>query len=343
MDVLVILWSASVFAAVSFFAAGLATHAAMARRRAAPEVGASEAVDDARAREQHAHRRAAELESTMARVQEELRMQSERVRLASDELERTRAAAQRSEAELAKLRTTAAAADHRVTTAETRASAAETRASAAETRASAADGRASAAETRASAAEGRIAAAESRAVHAENRATVLEKKIAATELELGGMKERIAALDTELAIARPAKPKPAPARRAVVTELHGDTVESSLAARLGTFADECGYEVVVLSDAQGLLLAGVGDEQVQGTIAALSSVARELTTRAAEFVELRPKLIEVTDETGRSLRIRLFQWEQEPIALASFGMGHTEPTAEEETVITVFPSLMEAS
>jgi hypothetical protein len=159
------------------------------------------------------------------------------------------------------------------------------------------------------------------------------------------MKERVAALDRELADKRPKKrPRPpAVARRAVVTELRGDTVESSLAARLGTFADECGYEVVVLSDAQGLLLAGVGDEQVQGTIAALSSVARELTTRAAEFVELRPKLIEVTDDAGRTLRIRLFTWEQEPIALASFGMGHTEPTEEEETVITVFPSLMEAS
>jgi hypothetical protein len=100
---------------------------------------------------------------------------------------------------------------------------------------------------------------------------------------------------------------------------------------------------VVLSDAQGLLLAGVGDNEIQGTIAALSSVARELTTRAAEFVELRPKLIEVTDDAGRTLRIRLFQWEQEPIALASFGIGHGEPTREEETVITVFPTLMAAS
>jgi hypothetical protein len=329
MDVLVILWSASVFAAVSFFAAGLATHAAVARRRAATTGGWNEGLDDSRAREQHARMRAAELDATVTRVQEELRMESGRAHMLGEELRL--------------LRETAAAKDGRAKEAEARASAAETRASAAESHATAADTRASAAETRAAGAESRIAAAERRAVHAENRATVLEKKSAATELELDGLKQRVAALDAELATARPIKPKRTRPPGAVVTELHGDTVESSLAARLGTFADECGYEVVVLSDAQGLLLAGVGDEQVQGTIAALSSVARELTTRAAEFVELRPKLIEVTDDVGRTLRIRLFQWEQEPIALASFGMGHTEPTAEEETVITVFPSLMEAS
>jgi hypothetical protein len=336
MDVLVILWSASVFAAVSFFAAGLATHAAVARRRAATTGGWNEGLDDSRGREQHARMRAAELDATVTRVQEELRMESGRAHLLGEELRllRETAAAKDSRAKEAEARASAA---------ETRASAAETRASAAESHATAADTRASAAETRAAGAESRIAAAERRAVHAENRATVLEKKSAATELELDGLKQRVAALDAELATARPVKPKRTRPPGAVVTELHGDTVESSLAARLGTFADECGYEVVVLSDAQGLLLAGVGDEQVQGTIAALSSVARELTTRAAEFVELRPKLIEVTDDVGRTLRIRLFQWEQEPIALASFGMGHTEPTAEEETVITVFPSLMEAS
>jgi hypothetical protein len=176
---------------------------------------------------------------------------------------------------------------------------------------------------------------------------LLDKRAVAAELELANTKEAVAALQGELAKAHAARPTKASTsdrtRAATITDIRGDTVESSLSARLGTFAHECGYEVVVLSDAQGLLLAGVGDEQVQGTIAALSSVARELTTRAAEFVELRPKLIEVTDDGGRTLRIRLFQWEQEPIALASFGTGHTEPTQEEETVITVFPTLMAAS
>ncbi len=320
MDVLVLLWSASVFAAISFFAAGLATHAAVVRRRPAPVVG-----DDshARAREHAAQARIAELETGLARV--------------NDDAARVRAA-------LVGAERNATAADGRAATAEQRASTFEQRAAAAEQRATVAEQRATTAEQRATTAEQRATTAEQRATTAERRAITAEQRATTADGALATATARIAALDAELVAKTPVrKPLPVRARPPSAANRQDDTVEGSLAARLGTFADECGYEVVVLSDAQGLLLAGVGDNEVQGTIAALSSVARELTTRAAEFVELRPKLIEVTDDAGRTLRIRLFQWEQEPIALASFGVGQIEPTQEEETVITVFPTLMAAS
>jgi hypothetical protein len=289
MGVLVTLWLASLFAAICFFVAGLATHSAVARRRS--RTGGTEA-------------RCVELEHALTRANDSLRGEVVRAGSIADELRTLQLASQSlvPASEVEALRNQLAEAQRRV----------------------AAD-----------------AAAQRRAlVSAEVRARKIE-----TELEAA--RARVTAMGSELASARAARPvaptptaKKATSRPRPVAKAGGDTVELNLAAQLGSLASECGYDVVVLSDAQGLLLAGVGDEQTQGTIAALSSVARELTTRAAEFVELRPKLIEVTDDGGRTLRIRLFQWEQEPIALASFGVGHTEPTREEDTLITGFPAVM---
>jgi hypothetical protein len=303
-DVLLTLWVASVAAAICFFAAGVATHSAIARRRMATRaVDDAAPVVDTQARTERAEARCAELEHALAHATESLRGESARAQSIGDELRTLQAAAQSlvPAGVVEALRHQLAEAQRRV----------------------AAD-----------------AAAQRRSlVSAEARA----KKI---ETELEAARARITTMSSELDAARAAKlpartsaPKRSPARPRP-TAAAKDTVELNLNAQLGSLASECGYDVVVLSDAQGLLLAGVGDEQTQGTIAALSSVARELTTRAAEFVELRPKLIEVTGDGGRSLRIRLFQWEQEPIALASFGVGHTEPTREEDTVITVFPAVM---
>jgi hypothetical protein len=327
MDVLVLLWSASVFAAISFFAAGLATHAAMVRRRSTP-VLAQGPDPQARAREHAARTRIAELEAGLAAASA----------MRDDQLAGSAEVARRAEAELARVRTALVTAERGAATAEQRATAAELRATTLERRATVSDQRATVAEQRATVAEQRATALEQRANAAEQRAVSLDGELVSTQA-------RVTALDAEILAKAAPKRAPAPVRtrHPLAANRQEDTVEGSLAGCLGTFADECGYEVVVLSDAQGLLLAGVGDNEIQGTIAALSSVARELTTRAAEFVELRPKLIEVTDDAGRTLRIRLFQWEQEPIALASFGIGHGEPTQEEETVITVFPTLMAAS
>lgn len=331
MDVLVSLWLASVFAAACFFAAGLATYASVARRRSGPVPFVDEnAIDEARARQRQAESHARELEGALAHTQQNLLGETRRVRGLEDEVGNLRVAAQSlvPATEMQELKKQLAEVGRR--------SASDV---AAQRRQKDELARA-------------VAAAEARAQAVERELQAAKQELEAATQQLEGAGQQLVTLAAELAEERATRPKPlrphAPTRprdptRGVVAEIAGDTVESSLAARLGALADGCGYEVVVLSDAQGLLLAGVGDEQVQGTIAALSSVARELTTRAAEFVELRPVLIEVTDDAGRTLRIRLFQWEQEPIALASFGTGHTEPTQEEETVITEFPTLMAAS
>lgn len=321
MDVLVLLWSASVFAAVSFFVAGLATHASVLRRRSAPMASAdATAFDEALSQQRQAQTRCLELEAALARTHENMQREATRAAELAELVGSLRTAGKSlvPATEVQELRNQLAQASRRTTSDLT--------------------------------AQRRQKDELARALAtADARAQSVERELHTAKQQLEGATQQLVTLTAELGAERAAKPKrlrptrTRPAPTGVVADIRGDTVESSLAARLGALADECGYEVVVLSDAQGLLLAGVGDEQVQGTIAALSSVARELTTRAAEFVELRPVLIEVTDDTGRTLRIRLFQWEQEPIALASFGMGHKEPTQEEETVITVFPTLMAAS
>jgi len=302
MELLVMLWCASIVGAGCFFVSGLATQAAIARRRStsADEPGVAPVDEESRRRAHAAELRAAELERTVGRLQHTVDAEAARARGLQEELGTMRGSLEGAEQRTRK-------ADRARELAE------------------------------------RIVADRDAAVLALQRETAGLKTEA---LRVRSLEQQVATLTSELATARAAavpaapvkhrKPSLAPAKREA-------TVEASLSARLGTFADECGYDVVVLSDAQGLLLAGVGDEQTQGTVAALSSIAQELTTRAAEFVALRPVLLEVTDDEGRTLRVRLFEWEQEPLALASFGVRHTEPSQEEETVITVFPTLMAAS
>jgi hypothetical protein len=342
MDVLVLLWSASVFAAVAFFAAGLATHASVLRRRSTPMSSAdATAFDEVLSQRRQAQMRCVELEAALARTHENAQREDGRAATLAEKVGSLHAAAQLlvPATEVQELHTRLAETSRRTTSD----LAAQHRQKDELARA------VTNAEARAQSMERELHSTKQQLEGAKQQLEGAKQQLEGTKQQLEGATQQLVTLADELATERSARPKrvrPArtrPASTGVVAGIGNDTVESSLAARLGALADECGYEVVVLSDAQGLLLAGVGDEQVQGTIAALSSVARELTTRAAEFVELRPVLIEVTDDVGRTLRIRLFQWEQEPIALASFGMGHPEPTQEEETVITIFPTLMAAS
>jgi chromosome segregation ATPase len=377
MELLTILWGASVLGAGSFFASGLATQAMLARRRpgasevvepsptasqpqlVALEASLARAAFDARAHGERANaldaalvrsaqdvrtqaERASALELSLARVGDEARANLERASAleasltkAKQELEKQRARATTLESSLARANDEVAAQRQRAGAIESSQGQRRVEQDAQVERA-----RVLEVELRRTQQTGKrvelelaevrraLAAAEQRAEESSTRAGSLAQQL----------EDAVAERTRVVMRARASAPQVVVPRAADV-----DTVEANLAACLGTLADECGYEVVVLSDAQGLLLAGVGDEQVQSTVAALSSVARELTTRAAEFVALQPVLLEVTDEAGRTLRIRLFQWEQESIALASFGAGRIEPTRQEETVITVFPTLMAAS
>lgn len=154
-------------------------------------------------------------------------------------------------------------------------------------------------------------------------------------------------------------PPPAPAREAApasVTQLTTrlgqtgttrrvpdaeHTLEASLKLHLGNLlAREPGL-IAVLSDDNGFPVAGVGTDQQQEGVSVLTSLAQELAFRAKEFVELeRIERMELADVAGRSLRIRFFDWETHPIALACLGKRSLVANPEEERVVAAFPKLL---
>ena len=333
MDLITTLWIASVLGAASFFVCGLASHAALARRRM-PEQAPAQPDP-----------RLPIVESALARATHDAQAHAARAAALEQELVQSRAHATARDRELAQARAQAASHSHEQTQSAARAHE-QTQAQQQLQR--------EVTGARAQAAALVRELSQTKEQHGRELAQVKEQLAQTKEQhvreltqkekyarELVRLKEETAALARQLADSK--KPSVPPARVRPRPEISRDTLEANLSAQLGSLAEECGYEVVVLSDEQGLLLAGVGDEHAQGTIAALSSVARELSTRAAEFVALQPVVLEVAAVDGRKLRVRLFQWEQESIALASFGACRIAPAEEEESVITVFPTLMAAS
>jgi len=154
-------------------------------------------------------------------------------------------------------------------------------------------------------------------------------------------------------------PPPAPAREAApasVTQLSPrlnqtgttrrmpeaeHTLEASLKLHLGNLlAREPGL-IAVLSDDNGFPVAGVGTDQQQEGVSVLTSLAQELAFRVKEFVDLeRIERMELADVAGRSLRIRFFDWETHPIALACLGKRSLAANPEEERVVAAFPKLL---
>ena len=154
-------------------------------------------------------------------------------------------------------------------------------------------------------------------------------------------------------------PPPAPAREAApasVTQLSTrlgqtgttrrvpeaeHTLEASLKLHLGNLlAREPGL-IAVLSDDNGFPVAGVGTDQQQEGVSVLTSLAQELAFRVKEFVDLeRIERMELADVAGRSLRIRFFDWETHPIALACLGKRSLAANPEEERVVAAFPKLL---
>lgn len=128
------------------------------------------------------------------------------------------------------------------------------------------------------------------------------------------------------------------ARRATEPE---HTLEAGLKRHLsGLLAREPGV-IAVLSDENGFPVAGVGSDQQQECVSVLTALAQELAFRVKEFVDLeRIERVELADAAGRALRIRLFAWETQPLALACLGKRSLVANPDEELVVTAFPKLL---
>lgn len=127
-------------------------------------------------------------------------------------------------------------------------------------------------------------------------------------------------------------------RRVVESE---NTLEASLKQHLsGLLGREPGL-IAVLCDDNGFPVAGVGTDQQQESVAVLTSLAQVLAFRVKEFVDLeRVERIELADSAGRALRVRLFDWETQPLALACLGKRSLVANPDEELVVTAFPKLL---
>jgi hypothetical protein len=120
-----------------------------------------------------------------------------------------------------------------------------------------------------------------------------------------------------------------------------NTLEASLKQHLaGLLAREPGV-IAVLSDENGFPVAGIGSDQQQEGMSVLTSLAQQLAFRVKEFVDLeRIERLEIADGAGRALRVRLFDWEAQPLALACLGKRSLVENPDEELVVTAFPRLL---
>jgi hypothetical protein len=120
-----------------------------------------------------------------------------------------------------------------------------------------------------------------------------------------------------------------------------NTLEAGLERNLsGLLAREPGV-IAVLSDENGFPVAGVGGDPQQEGVSVLTSLAQELAFRVKEFVDLeRIERLELADTAGRALRVRLFDWETQPLALACLGQRSLVANPDEELVVTTFPKLL---
>jgi len=127
-----------------------------------------------------------------------------------------------------------------------------------------------------------------------------------------------------------------------------DTLESSLERHLLRLVNREPGITAVLSDDNGFPVAGVGPYSTQEAVSVMTSLAQELATRAVEFVDLDPiKQMELVDQTGRALRVRFFTWQDHGqdhnLALGCLGASHIQPSADEEQIVSGFPSILLAS
>jgi hypothetical protein len=119
------------------------------------------------------------------------------------------------------------------------------------------------------------------------------------------------------------------------------TLESSLTQSLSSLVAREPGVIVVLSDDDGLPVAGVGHDRQQETLSVLGALARQLAVRVKGLVDLeRIERLELADAAGRALRVRFFDWDTQPLALACLGQRSLVANPDEERVVSAFPLLL---
>ena len=147
------------------------------------------------------------------------------------------------------------------------------------------------------------------------------------------------------AVARSAPPQsgfvlPAAPHWAGASAKQGDTLAGILERQLSMLgASEAGV-TAVLSDEQGLPLVGTGTESDQEGVSVLTSLVQDLSQRAHDLVGLdRVVLMEMVGTSGRALRVRFFEWDEQPLALGYLGARRLAQNDDEERMVSTFPKL----
>lgn len=117
-----------------------------------------------------------------------------------------------------------------------------------------------------------------------------------------------------------------------------ETLGAMLSRQLSLLAAQDPGATAVLSDEQGLPLVGTGSEQDQEAVSALTALIQDLACRARTLVGLgRVELMEMVDSGGRGLRVRFFDWDDQPLALGYLGRPRLVQSEGEARMVSTFP------
>jgi chromosome segregation ATPase len=119
------------------------------------------------------------------------------------------------------------------------------------------------------------------------------------------------------------------------------TVGGTLDDRLGELTRHGRYSAAVLADVQGLPLAASGAKPHHESLAAVSSLVREMATRARDLLPLSsPTLIEIVDANDIGVRSRLFSAENETLVLTTLGNRLSPADKVVEGLIASLPGII---
>jgi outer membrane murein-binding lipoprotein Lpp len=123
-------------------------------------------------------------------------------------------------------------------------------------------------------------------------------------------------------------------------EARDDTLAGILERQLSMLGAREPGVTAVLSDEQGLPLVGTGTESDQEGVSVLTSLVQDLSQRAHDLVGLdRVVLMEMVGTSGRALRVRFFEWDEQPLALGYLGARRLAQSDDEERMVSTFPKL----
>jgi hypothetical protein len=117
-----------------------------------------------------------------------------------------------------------------------------------------------------------------------------------------------------------------------------ETLGAMLSSQVSLLASLEPGATAVLSDEQGFPLVGTGSDEDQEAVSALTALSQELAGRARSLVGLgRVELMEMVDSGGRALRVRFFDWDDQPLALGYLGRPHLAESEGEARMVSTFP------